>query len=63
MSHVHSDQGSKSAGQFCCAVLPSSSPMAGAGQVMWSRTSVISLPVPLPSHTSAGLDGAEVAFP
>lgn len=63
MSHVHSDQGSKSAEQFHCAVLPVSSPMAGAGQVMWGRSSVVSLPVPLPSHTSAGLNGAEVAFP
>lgn len=60
---VHSDQGSKSAEQFHCAVLSHSSPMAGAGQVMWGRTSVVSLPVPLPSHTSAGLNGAEVAFP
>lgn len=63
MSHVHSDQGSKSAKQFHCAVLPVSSPMAGAGQVMWGRTNVVSLPVLLPSHTSAGLNGAEVAFP
>lgn len=30
---------------------------------MWGRSSVVSLPVPLPSHTSAGLNGAEVIFP